>query len=227
MTPDFFTSWQKVVPKLSGVLRSMEEKTIIGFGMIPYPRIIPALFLRNYIIYSVKDTADIDLLRSYANIFCLEEKFPKAAQKIHAASYLLGNYAFQAFLKSRRYPFRLMLHRTTPAIVQKLEDQHIEWIGNRPESFEDLLLPTDFANVMKKLGLPYFEISRLPREEFLTKNFDDFYDLWQRPFLIQRVYSETGVEQNPFQIKDTDDWEEMFSALSGDAEYKEVQVSLF
>lgn len=225
MQPNFLTSWRRVIPKLSSVLRSMEEKTIIGFGMIPYPRIIPALFLRNYIIYSAKDTADIDILRSYANIFCLEEKFPKVAPKIHAASYLLGNYAFQAFLKSRRHPFRLMLHRTTPDIVKKLEDQHIEWLGNSPESFEDLLLPADFANVLKRIGLPYSEILHISKEEFSIKNFNDFYNPLRQPFLIKRVYPKSVVEQCSFHIKDEFDWEEMRDVLSQDTEFEGVQIS--
>ncbi|MFH1181251.1 MAG: hypothetical protein V1705_02510 [bacterium] len=225
MAPNFFQSWQRVVPNLSDILRQLEEKTIIGFGMIPYPRIIPSLFLRNYIIYSVKDTADLDVLRSYAKIFCLEEKFPKAAQKIHAASYLLGNYAFHAFLKSRQRPFRLMLHRTTPAIVKKLEDQQIDWLGNRPESFEDLLLPAEFASALKKLGLPHAEISRVSREEFLAKKFDDVSQSKNQPFLIQRIYSETGVEQNPFLIKDAYDWDDMLSVLERDVKFEKAQIS--
>ncbi len=205
----------------------MDEKTIIGFGMIPYPRIIPALFLQNYIIYSARDTADIDILRSYAKIFCLEEKFPKVAKKIHAASYLLGNYGFQAFLKSRRYPFRLMLHRTTPDIVKKLEDQHIEWMGNKPESFENLLLPTDFAHVLKKLDLPYLEILQMPKEEFLAKTFDDLYRQYRQPFLVQRVYLKLGVEQSPFCVQDSFDWEDVCESISRptELEFKEIRIS--
>ncbi|MFH1036709.1 MAG: hypothetical protein V1756_01395 [Patescibacteria group bacterium] len=225
MNPDFYKSWKNLVPNLPYILQKMEEKTIVGFGIIPYPRIIPALFLRNYIIYSAKDTADIDVLRPYAKIFCLEEKFPKAAQKVHTASYLLGNYGFQAFLKSRRHPFRLMLHRTTPDIVKKLENQHIEWIGNSPESFEDLLLPADFAKTLKEMDLPHLEILRFSKEDFLSKNFADLYNPPWQNFSVKRIYAENVIEQSSFTIQDKFDWEDMLFALSRDAEFKEIQVS--
>ncbi len=161
MQPNLFTSWQAVVPNLKRVLELMQKKTIIGFGMVPYPRIVPALFLKNYEMYAVKDTADLDVLRSYAKIFCLEEKFPKAAAKIHAASYLLGNYPFHAFLNPRHYPFRLLLHRTTIPIAKKLEDLQIDWIGNKPETFQDVWLKTDFHALLKKLDIPYLASTRI------------------------------------------------------------------
>lgn len=225
MKPDFFSSWKRVVPNLQNVLARMEEKTIIGFGMVPYPRIVPALFLKNYEMYAVKDTADLDVLRSHAKIFCLEEKFPKAATKIHAASYLLGNYAFHAFLKSRRKPFRLLLHRTTAPIVQKLQDLQVDWIGNRPETFQDIWLKADFHALLKKLGLPCLASTRISKGEFLKKTFPQVSNQLHPPFIVQRVYSETGLEQNPFFIKNEDNWEDMRLALSLDQNFTEVQIS--
>ncbi len=225
MQPNFSASWQAVVPNLKRVLELMQEKTLIGFGMVPYPRIVPALFLKNYEAYAVKDTADLDVLRSHAKIFCLEEKFPKAAAKIHAASYLLGNYAFHAFLKSRHYPFRLLLHRTTAPIVKKLEDLKIDWIGNKPETFQDILLKADFHALLKKLNLPCLASTRISKEEFSKNTFLQVSQQCQPPFIAQRVYSETGLEQNPFFIKEEDDWENMRLALSLDQNFTEVQLS--
>ncbi len=192
---------------------------------MPYPRIVPALFLRNYLIYSAKDTADIDVLRSYAKIFCLEEKFPKAAPKIHAASYLLGNYAFQAFLKSRREPFRLMMHRTTPAIVKKLEDQHIDWFGNNPESFSRVWLRADFHKLLKESGLPHLGALRLSREESLKKTFEDLYRTWNQPMTAQRIYPQTGIEQSPFFVRTQEDWADAQHVFSLDEKFSEIQVS--
>ena len=100
MDQNMFQSWKRSVPQLGTVLEHMQERAIIAVGGTPYPRITPSLFLENYTIYSVKDPVDNDLLRSYAKIFCLEEKFPKASAMIRSTSYLLGIYAFQAFLKA-------------------------------------------------------------------------------------------------------------------------------
>ncbi|MEK7541956.1 MAG: hypothetical protein AAB533_03855, partial [Patescibacteria group bacterium] len=94
MNRDLFSAWQRYVPDLGNALRQMEEKTIIAVGVAPFPRIMPSLFLDRYAIYCVKDAVDIDVLRRYTTIFCLEEKHPKVAEKVHATGYLLRNYAF-------------------------------------------------------------------------------------------------------------------------------------
>ena len=225
MEPNFFNSWRKVFPQIRTILGKMQEKTIITLGIAPYPRIIPALFLKNYIIYSVKDTADLDVLRSYAKIFCLEEKFPKFAPKIRSTNYLLGSYAFQAFLKSRRVPFRLMFYQTTPPIVKKLEEQNIDWIGNRPESFQDVLLKANFRKLVKKLNIPSLEDWKINREIFLAKNFDVLYKKWGCPFVVQRADFDVSGEQGTFFIKEEKDWKEMHQILSQDTRYKEIQIS--
>jgi hypothetical protein len=225
MKTELINSWEQIVPGIKRALSLIEQKTLIGFGMVPYPRIVPALFLKNYEVYAVKDTADLDVLRPHAKIFCLEEKFPKAAAKIHAASYLLGNYAFHAFLKSRHYPFRLLLHRTTIPIVKKLEDLQIDWIGNKPETFQDVLLKADFHALLKKMNLPCITSTRILKEEFSKKTFPQASNQLQPPFTVQRVYSETGLEQNPFFIRNENDWEDMRLALSLDQNFTEVQIS--
>jgi len=222
---NFFISWQSVVPRLKDVLRQMEKKTIIALGIAPYPRIIPSLFLQNYLIYSVKDTADLDVLRSYAKIFCLEEKFPKVAPKIHSTNYLLGNYAFQAFLKSRRAPFRLMFYQTTPPIVKKLEEQKIDWIGNKPESFQDVVLKAGFRKVLKKLKLPCLDDWGISREEFLSKNFKYLYEKWGRPVVVQRADFDVSGEQGTFFVRNEEDWKTMHQILSQDTRFKEIQIS--
>lgn len=227
MKPDFLSSWKRVVPNLQDVLAHLEEKMIIGFGMVPYPRIVPALFLKNYVVYAVKDTADLDLLRRYREfrIFCLEEKFPKAAAKIHAASYLLGNYAFHAFLKSRPYPFRLLMHRTTLSIVQKLAENGVEWIGNHPDTFGDIWLKADFQNLLNKMELPTLGTTRISREDFLHYSFEQACETWKVPFIVQRVFSETGLEQAPFIISDKYAWEDMMQALSLGQPFAGIQAS--
>lgn len=227
MKPEFFFTWKQSVPKLATVLERMQEKTIIAVGIAPYPRIIPSLFLKNYIIYAVKDTADLDTLRSYANIFCLEEKFSKIARKVHSTSYLLGSYAFQAFLKSRRRPFRLMFYQTTPPIVKKLEQQRIEWIGNRPESFDEVLLKANFRDLIKSLELPHIPDWRLPRVEFLAKTFQDLYQRWQRPVVVQRGDFDVSGEQGTFFLYNEDDWRVAHNILSADERYREIQISPF
>jgi len=220
-------TWKRSVPNLEQVLERMQEKTTIAVGVSPYPRIIPSLFLKNYIIYAVKDIVDLDVLRNYAKIFCLEEKFPKVAKKVHSTGYLLRNYAFQAFLKSRRAPFRLMFYQTTPPIIQTLEEQGIEWIGNRPESFDDVLLKANFRDLVKSLNLPHLPDWRLSREEFLAKTFQEIYQQWDRTVVVQRGDFDVSGEQGTFFIRNEEDWAAANKILSLDERYKEIQISPF
>jgi len=229
MQPTSFTTWKwkQSVPELGSILQKIEEKNTIAVGVTPFPRIIPALFLKNYTIYVVKKSADVDLLRQYAKVFCLEDKNPKLAAKVHSTGYLLRNYMFQGFLKSQRRPFRLMFYQTTPPIVQTLEAQGIEWIGNKPESFEDVLLKANFRSLIKRLGLPHLEDWRFSRDEFLAKSFAELYQRWKRPVVVQRADFDVGGEQGTFFIRVEEDLREAHKILAKDKRYKEIQISPF
>jgi len=222
-----FNTWRQYVPNLGAALQKMQEKTTIAVGVAPYPRIMPAFFLERYAIYCVKDAVDIDLLRNYTQIFCLEEKYPKIAAKVHATGYLLRNFAFQAFLKSRRYPYRLMFYQTTPKIVAALAEQGTEWLGNRPESFEGVVLKGDFRDLVKQRNLPSIPDWRIPREEFLQKSFADLWSRWDRPYVVQRADFDVAGELGTFFIRSESDWHKMRGVLSKDERYHFVTISPF
>ena len=222
-----FEKWRKYIPDLGEALRRMEEKNIIAVGVAPYPRIIPSVFLDHYLIYSVKDAADIDDLKKYAKILCLEEKNPKLANKVQATGYLLNNYAFQGFLKAQRYPFRLMFYQTTKKIVETLERLQLPWIGNRPESFENVVLKGDFRDLVKKLSLPSIPDWRLSRDEFLGKSFQELWDHWGRTPVVQRADFDVAGEMGTFFLKTEADWQLCHEMLSKDTRYTTVTISPF
>jgi len=227
MDGKLFDSWKQYVPDLARVLQKMDEKTIIALGVAAFPRIIPSLFLKRYAIYCVKDATDIDLLRNYTTIYSLEEKHPKIAAKVHATNYLLGNFAFRAFLKSRKHPFRLLFYQTTPKILEKLEEMKIEWIGNRPESFSGVLLKGDFRDLVKSLGLPAIPDWRIKREEFLKKSFAELTEKWGRVPVVQRADFDVAGELGTFFVRTEKDWKEMHDILEKDERYAEVTISPF
>lgn len=220
-------NWQGVVPDIASVLRRIDEKSIIAVGALPYPRIIPAFFLRNYQVYCFNDVADIDILRPLANIACLEEKAPKVAKKVHATSYLLRNYVFQAFLKSRQYPFQLMFYQTTPPIVKILQEQGIEWIGNDPTSFEPVLYKAGFRDVLRERNLPRLDEWRVPREQFLAMTFEELFGHWNGPVVVQRADVDVSNQQGTFFIHTPADWAASREILAHDERYHFVQISPF
>lgn len=227
MDKNILQKWSGYVPNLENILSKIDEKSTIAVGVAPYPRIIPALFLEHYIIFCVKDTADLDVLRNYVSIFCLEEKYPKVAEKVHSTGYLLRNFAFQGFLKSRRFPYRLMFYQTTPKIVETLEEQKIEWIGNRPESFAGVILKGDFRDLVKARDLPSIPDWRVSREDFLKKTFVEVWAHWERPFVVQRADFDVAGEMGTFFIRSETDWNKAFEILSKDDRYHTLTLSPF
>lgn len=225
MRPFQVTDWQQVIPTLPAILQEIESKTTIAVGVQPYPRIIPALFLRNYAIYCVRDLADFDSLRSHSNIYCLEDRHPNVALKVHSTSYLIRNYAFQSFLKSRRQPFRLLFYQTTKKIVEALQELKIDWIGNHPESFSGVLMKGDFRELIKSRGLPSLPNVRLPRDEFLARGFSDLWGCWNRAFVVQRADFDVAGELGTFFVRTEQDWQSMNDVLVKDERYHFVTIS--
>lgn len=227
MDQQSFREWQGYISNLGAVLQEMQKKPIIALGVAPYPRIIPALFLQNYAIYCVKNSADIDVLRAYARIYCLEERHPKIAKKCQATSYLLKNFVFQSFLKSRKQPVRLMFYQTTKPIIDALDQLGVEWIGNNPDSFSGVLTKGDFRDLTKKLSLPSIPDWRVDRDVFIQLSFKEAWNHWDRPFVVQRADIDVAGEMGTFFVRSEKDWNDMMTVLSPDTRYKQVTISPF
>ena len=184
---NFLPSWRKYVKNLDDVIEQLHLQQIIAVGVAPYQRIIPSFFMRpsHYQIYCVRDSADIDVLQNYANIYCLEQKNPKVAQKVQSTQYLLKNYMFQAYLKNRRSHYALLFYQTTKPIVDYLNEQNIPWIGNDPKAFEPVLHKDTFRNLLKSMKLKHLEDWTLTLAEFQDKNFPELQKRWNRGIVVQ------------------------------------------
>ena len=224
MDDTLFQSWQRSVPRLKEILERMQEKTIIAIGTDPYPGIIISSFLKNFTSFAIKNTVDINTLRPYMDIFCFEEKNLKIAQKVQSISYLLGNFAFRRFLESLTKPFTLLIYKTTPSIVEKLEAQKLDWIGNYPESFEDVVLKNNFRNLLKTLNLPSLPVYYLLKEEFSKKSFRDIFDKWKTAFVIQKGDVDAA---GTFFIKTEKDWQIYYDIIIKDDRFRQIQISPF
>ena len=230
MTPELFVSWKRSVPRLEDVIRRMEEKLIVAVGSTPYSRVIPSFFLRRrkYQIYCWRDAGDLDPLLRYVDIDCMEKKHPEVAAKVRATIYVLRNSIFKRFLRRRlvsRNLVRLMFYQMNPPIVQALEEMKIEWIGNRPERFGNLLFKAHFRDVVKALQLPRLDDRRFSRDEFLAKTFEDLHQYWERPVVAQRADEDEGRESRTFFIRTEADYHAAHDILSNDLGFKEVLVS--
>lgn len=228
MDQTLFEHWKQRIPDIGKILQNMEEKTTIAVRALPYRQIIPAFFLKNYHIYSVQNVADIDPIRKYARVTSLAEHKPDVAAKVQSTSYLLNNYIFQGFLKSRKKPYRLFLNQTTPPIVETLEKLNIDYIGNDPASFASIETKAGFREVMEELSIENLPFKKIPRSEFFHKTYKELSDTISPSFVIQRADKEVGGIKGTFFVHNDTDWQKTCDTLAEeDAEYDYLQVSPF
>ncbi len=223
MQNQFLSAWSKYIHNLDEVLEQFKLQNIIAVGVTSYPRIIPATFLdkQNFQIYCVHDSADIEVLRRYANVVCMEQVDPKVAQKVHSTEYLMRNYVFQAFLKNQRGPYTLLLHTSTPPIVKFLNEQNISWLGNDPKIFEPLLHKKGFKELLVNLRIDYLPDWVMPIEEFYSKGFEELQKKWGKSVVAQP--GDYEVSGSTYFIHNQDDLNKSFEFYNNKGRFERVQ----
>ncbi|MBY0473404.1 ATP-grasp domain-containing protein [Patescibacteria group bacterium] len=219
--------WKQLIPDIEDVLKKMDAAPILSVGITPYTRIIPSFFLNNYTIYGIKRSSDVDIIEQYAPITVLEDRHKAIAQKVHGTNYLIGNHAFQAYLKSRRDPPIVMLTTTDIKSTKTLEDLGIRWIGNPASVMESVKLKGDFRDLVQKLGLPSLPSHFYRREEFLSAPFQSIYDAVGGSFVVQRADKEVGGNEGTFFIHDDADFRRCLASLTPDTNFSRLLVTRF
>lgn len=219
--------WRHLIPAIDEIIAEIDKTAILSVGITPYTRIIPSFFLKNYSIYTVQRSSDVDIMQESVRMHVLADFHPDIAKRVHGTGYLIGNHAFQAFLKSRRQKPKLMFYTMTEKIVESLDKLGIEWIGNHPRTFERVMLKGSFKALMRELGLPVPPSVVLPRSEFLEKTFDELAaDLGGR-FVVQRADKETGGNEGTFFVHDDADFRRSLHALGKDDTFGQVVATRF
>ncbi|MBX4186781.1 MAG: hypothetical protein KW802_00785 [Candidatus Doudnabacteria bacterium] len=223
MQNQFLQQWSNHIQNMDEVVEQLELQTVIAVGVTPYPRIIPSLFLdkQHFQIYCVHDSADIAVLRNYAQVACMEQVDPKVAQKVHSTEYLMRNYVFQSFLKSQRYPYSLLLHTTTPPIIKYVKEQNIPWIGNDPKIFEPLLHKKGFKELLVNLRIEYLPDWVMSKEEFYGKRFTELQKKWNKAVVAQP--GDYEVSGSTYFIHNEDDLSKAFEFYNNPERFERVQ----
>lgn len=221
------TSWRKYIHNLDAVLQKMNEKTTLAVGVVPFSRVTTALFLKNHLIYCVKDCKEIALMRQFTTVYCLEERNPKLARKINNTGYLLRNYQFQAFLKSLKKPYRLFFYNVTPFIYETLQKEKYDFIGNDPKTANTVKCKADFRATLKKLNLPHLPDKLVSREEFLQATFEVYRDFFGGSYVCQRGDYDAGGEIATHFIHTSEDFAKTKKVFTEDTRFTTVQISKF
>lgn len=220
-------AWWNLIPDIDRVIAEMDRVPIISVGITPYTRIVPSFFLKNYSIYTIKRSTDIAVMESVAKLHVFEDRFPDLAKKVHGTGYLVGNYAFQSFLKSRRVPPLLMMSTINDKTIHDLESLGIRWMGNAPKTFESVMFKGGFRELLKRLNLPCMPTESLSREDFIATPFETHWNRFSGAFVVQRADKEVGGNEGTFFIHTGDDFNRCREAFTSDTTFKNVVVSPF
>ena len=219
--------WREYVFSLDRNLAELEKEIIVYPGVLPYARVVPALFLNNFIIYCARDCQDITLLREVARVACLEQRHPDVAKKVQGTGYLLHNYYFQGYLAKLKKPYRLFLYNISEFIQKGLTDRKHPYIGNLPKTHESVRLKSNFRALLQRLDLPHLPHKSIPRQDFLEATFIDIEKIFKGPAVLQRGDYEAGGERATFFIKAPEDLDEAKKQLAKDTRFTKLNVSPF
>jgi len=205
----------------------MNAIPIMSVGITPYGRITPSFFLSNYSIYTINRSSDVENIEPFFNIYVLEDFFPKIAERIHGTGYLVGNHAFQNFIKTRRTLPKLQFQTISEKAIGDLDKLGISWIGNAPATFEEVAYKSSFRDLIKKLGLPSIVSKTVTREGFLASSFEKEWAEYGGAFVVQRGDKEVGGNEGTFFIKSSEDFERCISSLAKDEGFKKLVLTPF
>ncbi|MDO8518434.1 MAG: ATP-grasp domain-containing protein [bacterium] len=219
--------WNHLVPDINSIIEQMEKVPILSVGITPFTRIVPSFFLKNYSIYTVKRSSDVDVMEKFLPVHVLEDRHPEVAKKVHGTGYLIGNFAFQNFLKSRKIQPKLQFYTMTEKIVKDLDRLGIAWIGNDPKTFQDVMYKGSFRELIKKLGLSSLPSDIYSREDFLAFSFNTLWKKYDGAFVVQRADKETGGNEGTFFVHNTHDFENCLSILAKDTDFGNIIITPF
>lgn len=219
--------WPAYIRNLDEIFKKLDRELIIGLGIVPYSRVVLALILKNYLIFCARLCKDIKLIREFAKVVCVEERFPKIIPKIKSTGYLLKNFTFQNFIKGVKEPFSLFFYNVTTHIIGTLDETKWPYAGNRPETKDLVVVKSGFRQLLKDLGLPYIKNEQIPRQEFIRKNYQEVYSLFGTAFVCQRGDYDCGGEIATFFIHSEKDFKHVVEVFAADERFNIVSISPF
>jgi hypothetical protein len=220
-------NWYKYILNLDFIQSEISKKTIISLGIIPYSRIVLSLIFKKHIIFCAKYCKDIVLIRKFANVICVEERFPKIAKKIQTTGYLFKNFTFQNYLKRINGQYVILFYHVSDFIYETLKQNNISYVGNRPNSQKNVLLKSDFRILLRELDLPHLHSVQIKREEFIESSFDNIFKIFNSSFVCQRGDLDRGGEIATFFINNAHEFDSLINIFREDKSFSIVEVSQF
>lgn len=217
--------WNKYISNLDEALQALEQKTIIGLGIVPYARIVLALIVKNMIIFCVRDCNELPLIKQITKVVCVEERFPELVKKIQSTGYLLKNFTFQNFAKTLKKPFIIYFYGITPHIERVIEETKVEAIGNTPGTQTSVLFKKDFRQTLKDLDLPHLKNLEITRQEFNNITYGELSGQLGEKIVCQRGDFDLGGEVATLYISNAEELKKAQKIFGQDERYNIVELN--
>lgn len=219
--------WKHLIPDIDKVIEEMEKISILSVGITPYTRIIPTFFLKNYSIFTVKHSIDVDVMEPLKHLYVFEDINPEVSARVHGTGFLVVNNAFQRFLKSLPIFPKLMFYTMTDKIITDMGRLNVPWIGNTTKSFDDVKYKGSFRKLVKALGLPSLDSKIYSRDEFLTFRLESLWKEMGGAFVVQRGDKEVAGNEGTFFIHTSENFDRCMKIFREDDTFQQVVVTPF
>jgi hypothetical protein len=188
--------------------------TIAGAGMTAFSRITPAYFLDTYPIVSLRKTADLSILRSKSQIFCLEEWLGGPVQEpgFHSAS-LLKHPAARAFLESFPPPRSLLVYQNYPELESLADAEGWRLLANPAPLRTRLAGRRFFRDMLRSLKIEGVPGAIHPLRDVIEEDYGDWVASVGPRFVLQLAEVTQGGGRGTFFIRSPADYERVKALL--------------
>ncbi len=206
--------------------------TIAGVGLTAFPRIAPAYFLDTYPIVSLRKTADLAVLRSRSQVFCLEESLggPVHERGFHSGT-LLTHPATLAFLEKLAPPKALMVYQSYPELESLAEMKGWRLLANPAALRARLAGRLFFREMLQSLKIEGVTGAIHPLRDVLEKEYGYWCAKVGPRFVVQLAEITQGGGRGTFFVRSRIDYERVKALLEGErwrgVKLKSVLVSRF
>lgn len=190
--------------------------TIVGVGLTAFPRIAPAYFLDPYPIVSLRKTADLAILRSRSQVFCLEESLGGPVQEpgFHSGT-LLRHPATRAFLERLAPPKALMVYQSYPEIERLAEMEGWRLLANPAALRTRLAGRFFFREMLQSLKIEGVPGAIHPLRDAIEKEYGYWCAEVGPQFVMQLTEITQGGGRGTFFVRSPVDYERVKTLLKG------------
>lgn len=209
--------WKKYIPDVVGVLEQLSRVRVIFVCNTPYSKILPALFLARgaYVIYSLRDCKEVELLRRYCEVFSFEEKFSAEVRSTKSIANLIAHPKFHInFLHSQKGNYALLLNTLDASVHKFLKLKAIPALGNPPTLTHGLSKKSVFRKLVRDFKLPTLHVQIVSRDELKSKGFSHYEAVFDGPFVCQQAESIKEEGAWSFRIQNKSDLDRCLEAAS-------------